>query len=150
MLSIAISLKSRELLLSCRDVATSSPRWKKTAETCDTYTAHTVMVSLCSADNDHRAFIWQSMSGLIGRRGDTLLADLRMPLSTRDNFGIGVDLGSGRLYRMCTCKCCTADKYLFMILYSGKFSYGANFHMCILHVKIKSTKISAIEILHEL
>ena len=95
LLSIAISLNSRGLL-RCGEEATSSLRWKKPQKHV-LHTAHTVMVSLCSADEDRKTLIWRRMSGLIGRRGAAFPADLRKPLSTRDNFGIGIDLGSGRL-----------------------------------------------------
>ena len=56
------------------------------------HTAHSMIVSL-----DHSALTWQRISGPMGRRGVALFEDLRMPRSTSESFGIGVDLGSGRL-----------------------------------------------------
>ena len=99
-LSIAMSLRRSVFLAPGLVAATSSPRRKKPKKHV-TQTAHSMIYSCWSAYGDQSAFSCRRIAGPIGRRGLVLLEDLRMPRSTRESFGIGTDLGSGRLLRMC-------------------------------------------------
>ena len=96
MLSTAMSRKRSVFCVIREDGETNSPR-RKNPKKHVTHTAHNIIVSLLLADEDHSALTWWRISGPMGRRGVALLEDLRMPRSTSESFGIGVDLGSGRL-----------------------------------------------------
>ena len=67
-LSTAMSLTRSVFCVICEEIETNSPRWKNPKKHM-THTAHSMIVSLLLADEDHSALTWRRISGPMGRRG---------------------------------------------------------------------------------